>query len=131
MSKNQIWILVNTLACTFFFLTITSRAIAAPDEKPTPAICKSDLKAWSVQKTQTLTIEQINTRMDEMVACADASKKHEKKMRAYLDEFYRIHSELATRAFDFITSHDLGKEFYEEKNGVSRETAANTAEEKL
>ena len=46
-----------------------------------------------------------------MVACADLMKKHEKKMRQFLDEFYRVHSELANRAFDFIQGHDLRSQF--------------------
>jgi len=93
--------------------------MAAPDEKPTPAVCKADLKAWSGSKTETLTVDQIMTRMNELFACADASKKHEKRMRAYLDEFYRTHSELANRAFDFITRHDLKGQFdEEEKDGT-------------
>ena len=49
---------------------------------------------------------------------------------AYLDEFYRIHTELANRALDFIENHDLKATFYEEKNGVSGESAANRKEEK-
>jgi hypothetical protein len=126
---------MRTLALTFFVLTVASGAMAAPDPKPapTPAVCKADLKAWSGSKTDTLTIEQIDTRMNEMVACADEAHHHhhsDKKMRAYLDEFYRTHSEPASRAFDFIVSHDLGAKFYEEKNGVSGETASNRHEEK-
>jgi hypothetical protein len=34
-----------------------------------------------------------------------------------LAEFYRMRSELANRAFGYITSHDLEKQFYEVKNG--------------
>ena len=99
-----------------------SVATAAPDDpKPTPAVCKADLKAWSVQKIETLTINQIDERMTMMVACAQQEKKHEKKMRAYLDEFYRTHSELADRTFDFITRHDLQKQFGEEENGATTE----------
>jgi hypothetical protein len=124
------------LAFTFFILTITSGAMAAPEPKPTPAVCKADLKVWSGSKTESLTIEQIMARMNEMVACADEAHRHhrsDKKMRAYLDEFYRTHSELANRAFDFIESHNLKAKFYEEKNGVSGESgesASNRTEEK-
>lgn len=120
---------MRTLAFTFFVLTVASGAMSAPEPKPTPAVCKADLKAWSGSKTRTLTIEQIKTRMSEMVACAAEARHHDhsdKKMRAYLDEFYRTRSELADRAFDFIVTHDLQAQFYEEKNGVSRESASNT-----
>jgi hypothetical protein len=126
---------MRTLAFTFFVLTVASGAMAAPDSepKPTPAVCKADLKAWSAQKTETLTIPQIDTRMTEMVACAVEARSHrhsDKKMHAYLDEFYRTHSELANRAFDFIQRRDLQGQFGEEENGVSRENASNTAAEK-
>ena len=105
-----------------FVLTFAVVGIAAPDDpKPSPAVCKADLKAWSVQKIETLTIAQIDERMTVMVACAQQEKKHEKKMRAYLDEFYRTHSELADRTFDFITRHDLQKQFGEEENGATTE----------
>ena len=101
-----------------------------PDPKPTQAVCKADLKAWSVQKTETLTLAEINVRMNEMVACADLAKKHEKRMRTYLDEFYRTHSELAQRAFDFIVRHDLGGQFKEEENGAS-ENASNKTDDEI
>lgn len=104
------------LSILFFVLIITSAAIAAPEPKPSPAVCKADLKAWSIQKTETLTIKQIDERMTVMVTCAEQTKK-QKKMRAYFDEFYRTHSELADRTFDFITRHDLQKQFGEEENG--------------
>jgi hypothetical protein len=52
-----------------------------------------------------------------MFACAEVAKKHEKQARSYLDEFYRTHSELASRAFDFITSHGLAEHFGAEENG--------------
>jgi hypothetical protein len=68
---------------------------------------QGDLKAWSVQKIGTLTIAQIIALTNEMYSCAEQEKKHEKKMRAYLDEFYRTRSELADRSFDFIARHDL------------------------
>jgi hypothetical protein len=126
---------MRPLSLALFVLTIASPTIAAPDSepKPTPTVCKANLKSWSAQKTETLTIEQIDTRMNEMVACADEAHHHhhsDKKIRAYLDEFYRTHTELADRAFDFITSHDLGEEFYEEKNGVGGESATNRTEGK-
>lgn len=125
---------MRALAFTLFVLTIASGATAAPgsESKPTPAVCKADLKAWSGSKTETLTIEQISTRMNEMFACADEAHHHhsDKKMWAYLDEFYRTHSELANRAFDFIKRHDLEGQFGEEENGVSRESASNSAAEK-
>lgn len=100
----------------------------ASEPNPSPAVCKADLKGWSAQKTETLTITQIMERMNEMFACAEQSKKHEKKMRAYLDEFYRTHSELAGRAFDFIVDHNLRDEFYKEKNGYKEN--ANVPEAK-
>jgi len=124
---------MRTLSFTLFVSLVASGAMAAPQPKLTPALCKADLKVWSGSKTETLTIEQITTRMNEMVACADEAHHHhnsDKKMRAYLDEFYRTHSELADRAFDFIVSHDLQAQFYEEKNGVSSESASSRADEK-
>jgi len=117
---------MRAFSIAVFFLTIASTVAVAQGSKAapplTPAACKSDLKAWSAQKTESLTIDQIMERMNVMFACADQEKKHEKKMRAYLDEFYRTHSELAGRAFDFIVDHNLRDEFYKEKNG-SEETA--------
>ncbi|MFZ3332186.1 MAG: hypothetical protein WA197_16245, partial [Candidatus Acidiferrales bacterium] len=103
---------------SFAVFVLASSVMAATDQTPGPAVCKADLKAWSAQDTKTLTIDQINTRMNEMVACAKEAHQHRhshKKVRAYLDEFYRTHTELADRAFDFIKSHDLGAKFYEEK----------------
>jgi hypothetical protein len=92
---------------------------APPEVKPTQAACKADLKAWSASKTGTLTITELNERMNAMFACADLSKKHEKQARGYLDEFYRTHSELANRAFNFITRHGLSEQFGVEENGTS------------
>jgi hypothetical protein len=115
----------------FFVLTIASTTMAAPETKPTPAVCKADLKAWSASKTEGLTIEEITARMNEMVACADEAHHHhhsDKKTRAYLDEFYRTHSELADRAFDFITRHELQAQFGEEENGASQ--SASSRQEK-
>lgn len=55
-----------------------------------------------------------------MYACADDAghrRHNEKQMRAYLDEFYRVHTELAARAFDFIMRHGLQRQFGQEENG--------------
>jgi hypothetical protein len=100
---------------------------APPEAKPTPSACKMNLKEWSQQKTETLTITELRERMNTMVACADLSKKHEKQVRAYLEEFYRTHSELANRAFDFITRHGLAEQFGEEENRVSTTQAQSTS----
>ena len=112
----------------FFSLTIASGTLAAsPEVKPTLATCKLDLKEWSQQKTETLTITQLNERMNIMFACADVAKKHEKQARSYLDEFYRTHSELASRTFDFITRHGLAEQFKAEENGVLATQAPSSA----
>lgn len=108
------------------FLLVLTGAVSAQtsDAKPSPAVCKADLKAWSAQKTDTLTIKQIEERMNEMYACADEAHHHhhsDKRTMAYLAEFYRTHSELADRTFDFITRHDLQKQFGEEENGAKPE----------
>jgi hypothetical protein len=124
---------MRTLLFTVLILTMASGAMAAPEPKPTPAVCKADLKAWSGSKTESLTIEEIMARMNEMVACADEAHHHhhsDKKVLAYLDEFYRTHTELANRAFDFIEDHSLKAKFNEEKNGVGEESASNRTEEK-
>jgi hypothetical protein len=92
------------------------------------AVCKADLKAWSSMKTETLTIDQIFERMNMMVACGDQAKKAKKKDKevlAYIDEFYRTHSELGNRSLDFIKRHDLSAQFREEE---SRGNAAQSAE---
>jgi hypothetical protein len=106
-------------------LVLTGAASAqTSDTKPSPAVCKADLKTWSAQKTETLTIDQITVRMNEMVACADEAHRHhhsDKQTMAYLAEFYRTHAELADRTFDFITRHDLQKQFGEEENGAKPE----------
>ncbi len=116
---------MRKVTAAVWFLLILAGVCSAQDQasepKPSPAVCKADLKAWSAQKIETLTIAQIDERMTVMVACAQQEKKHEKKMRAYLDEFYRTHSELADRTFDFITRHDLQKQFGEEENGATTE----------
>jgi hypothetical protein len=60
--------------------------------------------------------------MNTMVACADDAHHHHhsnKKMLAYLMGFYRVHTELADRTFDFIMRHNLQDQFREEENGVS------------
>jgi hypothetical protein len=98
-----------------------------PEAKPTSSSCKMNLKEWSQQKTETLTITELRERMNTKVACADLSKKHAKHVRAYLEEFYRTHSELANRAFDFITRHGLAEQFGEEENTVSTTQAQSTA----
>jgi hypothetical protein len=93
-----------------------------PETKPTPSVCKAHLKEWSVQKTETLTLDQINERMNMMVACADEAHHHhhsDKRTMAYLNEFYRVHAELANRTFDFITRHNLKAQFDEEENAVA------------
>ena len=118
---------MKTLSFLFLFLTTASGAMAAPPEvKPTLAVCKVDLKEWSQQTTDTLTIKQLNERMNIMFACADLSKKREKQVRAYLGEFYRTHAELANRAFDFITRHGLSEQFGAEENGTSSTRASPT-----
>ena len=56
--------------------------------------------------------------MDEMVVCADEARHHwhsDKQVLLYLDVLTQTHAELANRAFDFITSHHLQAQFYEEK----------------
>jgi len=120
---------MKTLSFMFFVLTVAAPAMAVPpDVKPTPAVCKAELKEWSEQKTEMLTIEQIYERMNRMVACADEAHRHrhsDKKALGYLNEFYRVHTELANRTFDFITRHNLKAQFDEEENGVgSGQTAS-------
>jgi hypothetical protein len=111
----------------FFALVMTSRTIAGPEAKPATAVCKAELKEWSAQKTETLTIDQILERMHTMVACADEAHHHrhsQKKTFAYLNEFYRVHTELANRTFDFITRHNLKTQFDEEENAGGGQTAS-------
>lgn len=112
----------------FLFLAVPGSMLASPpDAKPTPAVCKAALKEWSAQKTETLTLDQINERMNMMVACADEAHHHrhsDKKTMAYLSEFYRVHAELANRTFDFITRHNLKVQFDQEENGS---TSAQTS----
>jgi predicted outer membrane protein len=97
-------------------------ADSTPTPKPNLAVCKADLKIWSADKTETLSIDQIFERMNMMVACGDAAKKAKKKDKevlSYLYEFYRTHAELGNRTLDFIKRHDLSAQFREEENGVS------------
>jgi len=118
---------MKRLLLVLAILTVAVRTLAAPPEaKPTLSACKMNLKEWSQQKTETLTITELNERMNIMFACADQSKKHEKQVRAYLGEFYRTHSELANRAFDFITRHGLAEQFGAEENGTSSTQASST-----
>jgi hypothetical protein len=108
---------MRTLAFTWFVLMVASGAAAAPDSTPTLAVCKADWTTWSGSKTETLTLDQISIRMNEMVACAnEAHRRHhsDKKTLAYLDEFYRTHTELANRCFDFIARHGLRGQFDDE-----------------
>ena|ERR1700676_139211 len=117
---------MKRLLLVLAILTVAVPTFAGPPEaKPTPSACKINLKEWSQQKTETLNITELNERMNIMFACADQSKKHEKQVRAYLGEFYRTHSELANRAFDFITRHGLAEQFGAEENGTSRPQAAS------
>jgi hypothetical protein len=124
---------MRTLLFALFVLMVASGVMAAPEQTPTPAVCKADLKAWSKSKLESLTIEQIKTRMNEMVACADETHHHhhsDKQVLMYLDEFYRTHSELADRAFDFIVNHNLRDQFYAEEGEARNESASNGPDEK-
>jgi hypothetical protein len=111
-------------------LSIAVPTLASPpDTKPTPAVCKAALKEWSAQKAETLTLDQINERMNMMVACADEAHHHrhsDKKTMAYVNEFYRVHAELANRTFDFITRHNLKAQFDEEENGTASSPASHS-----
>jgi hypothetical protein len=125
---------MKTPSLLVLLVTLATGAVAAPEPTPTSAVCKADLKAWAASKTETLTNEQINERMNTMFACADEAHHHHhsgKKVRAYLDEFYRVHSELANRTFDFITKHGLQAQFREEENGAGGpQSASNNSGEK-
>jgi len=46
-------------------------------------------------------------------------RRSDKRTMAYLNEFYRVHAELANRTFDFITRHNLKAQFDQEQNGVA------------
>ena len=119
---------MKRLSLMLSIFAVAAPIMASPPEvKPTSSACKVDLKEWSQQKTETLTITQLNEHMNIMFACADQSKKHEKQVRAYLGEFYRTHSELANRAFDFITRHGLAEQFGTEENGSSSTQALSIA----
>lgn len=110
---------MKTLSFAVFALAVASGAMAAPAPKPTPAVCKADLKAWSAQEIGSLTIRGLQDRMDEMYACADQNKKgDEEQTLLYLNEFYRTNAELAGRSFDFIERHGLAKQFGKEENGT-------------
>jgi hypothetical protein len=109
-------------------LVVASGVTAAPEQTPTRAVCKADFKAWSKSSLESLTIDQIKTRMNEMVACADEAHHHhhsDKQVQMYLDEFYRTHAELADRAFDFIVNHNLRDQFYAEEGEARKESASN------
>ena len=124
---------MRTLLFALFVLMVASGVVAAPKQTPAPAVCKADLKVWSKSKLESLTIEQIKTRMNEMVACADETHHHhhsDKQVLMYLDEFYRTHTELAERAFDFIANHNLDDQFYTEEGEARNESASNKPEEK-
>jgi hypothetical protein len=121
MRRLKKWL--KTLSLLLVLACVTRPTLASPPEtKPTPAVCKANLKEWTEQKTESLTIDQIFERMNTMVACADESHHHrhsDKKTLAYLNEFYRVHTELANRTLDFITRHNLKAQFDEEENGVA------------
>jgi hypothetical protein len=118
---------MKTLLLVILVLAAASSMMAGqgsdstPTPKPSLAVCKADLKIWSADKTETLSIDQIFERMNMMVACGDEAKKEKKKdkeVMAYLYEFYRTHAELGTRTLHFIERHDLSAQFREEENGV-------------
>jgi len=122
---------MKTLSFLVFFLIASGTMAAPPEAKPATAVCKAELKEWSAQKTETLTIDQLFDRMHALVACADEAHHHrhsEKKTFAYLNEFYRVHTELANRTFDFITRHDLKTQFQEEENGAGGQTASKATD---
>jgi hypothetical protein len=124
---------MRTLLFALFVLMVAPGVMAAPEQTPTPAVCKADLNTWSKSKLESLTIEQIKTRMHEMVACADETHHHrhsDNQVLMYLAEFYRTHSELADRSFDFIVNHNLRDQFYVEEGAARNETASNKADEK-
>ena len=79
--------------CVFLFLAVPGPMLASPpNAKPTPAVCKAALKEWSAQKTETLTLDQINEPMNMMVACADEAHHHrrsDKRTMAYLNTVAR------------------------------------------
>src|SRR5208282_3200542 len=116
---------MRTLLLVILVLVAASSAVARqgadspPTPKPSLTVCKADLKVWSADKTETLSIDQIFERMNVMVACGDEAKKAKKKdkeVMAYIFEFYRTHAELGTRTLNFIDRHDLQAQFREEEN---------------
>ena len=72
---------MRTLLLVILVLVAASSALARqgadspPTPKPSLAVCKADLKLWSADKTETLSIDQICERMNMMVACGDEAKK--------------------------------------------------------
>ena len=118
--KTRLFVILVLTAASSMMPAQGSDSTPAP--KPSLAVCKADLKIWSADKTETLSIDQIFERMNMMVACGDEAKKEKKKdkeVMAYLYEFYRTHAELGTRTLHFIDRHDLSAQFREEENGVS------------
>jgi hypothetical protein len=117
---------LKTISLMLISAAFVGGTMASPPEiKPNPAACKAALKEWSAQNTESLTLDQINERMNIMVTCAEEAHHHghsDKSTLAYLNEFYRIHTELANRTFDFITRHDLKVQFDEEENGAGSQT---------
>jgi len=78
---------MRTFSFSVFVLVIASGVSAPPEPKLSAEVCKADSKAWSMQKTETLTITEIHDWMNEMFACADRSRMNEKQMSAHLSEF--------------------------------------------
>lgn len=79
---------METFSVVLFLLTVVSSATAAQEPNLTTTVCKADLKSWSASKTEILTIEQINERMNTMFACADEAGHHrhnDKKVWTYLE----------------------------------------------
>ena len=125
---------MKTLLIVLLVLVAASSTMATqgsdstPTPKPSLAVCKADLKIWSADKTEALSIDQIFERMNMMVACGDEAKiakKKDKEVMNYLYEFYRTHAELGNRTLDFIKRHDLSAQFREEENGVSGAQSAD------
>jgi hypothetical protein len=117
------------LAILVLAATPSTMAAQEPDSTPKPnlAVCKANLKAWSAEKLEVLTMDQIFERMNMMVACGDEAKNEKKKYKevmAYLYEFYRTHAELGNRTLHFIDRHDMSAQFREEENGTSNAQSA-------
>ena len=67
---------MKTVLLLLSAVAVAAPVMAAPPEaKPTRTACKVDLKEWSQQKTETLTLTQLNQRMNMMFACAELAKK--------------------------------------------------------